>query len=196
MQEVEVLVFPANPGQKSYQLLQYSKYDTIEDLFARILDSIDTRYFQIWNTNKPSKSSLSFISSLNNQFAATQTVVVEGEEIKSSRDCIMTLGLGYKSLLIVEKLCGKPLHFCFISSKLKNSNLKRESKSEFGQRYKIENEKYESNKEENYYSNIALTPVKSIRIKKLRLKKFGYQSDEKISSSRENNMKSDNIFQK
>ena len=104
MQEVEVLVFPANPGQKSYQLLQYSKYDTIEDLFARVYDSIETKYFQIWNTNKSSKLALSFISSMNKKFKETQTVDVEGEVIKASKDCIMTLGLGDKSLLIIEKL--------------------------------------------------------------------------------------------
>ena len=117
----------------------------------------------------------------------TQTVDVEGEVIKANKDCIMTLGLGYKILLIIERLIGKSIDFWFTSSKLKNSNLKRESKSEFGQRYKIENEKYESNDEEaKYISNGEQTPIINNQFVQWTIRQIDNQFDKKLLSSYHN----------
>ena len=102
----------------------------------------------------------------------------------------MTLNLGDKSLLIIEKLFGKQIDYYFISSKLKNSNLKREYKSEFGQRYKIENEKYESNDEEaKYISNGEQTPIINNQFVQLTIRQIDNRFDKKLLSSYHNSKK-------
>ena len=126
---------------------------------------------------------------MNNQYKATKFVYVEGEEIKICKDYIMTLGLGNKSLLIIEKLFGEPLDFYFISSKINNNSLKSVSKSKFEQKNKIENEKYELNEEEKYILYNEHTPIMSNQIFKWTVDKIDNQSTKKQLSSIESSNK-------
>ena len=103
MQKVDVLVYSINSTWTNYELLQYSKYDTVEDLFNRISDYWQNESFALWNTKKSNKSAYSFISSLKTQFKNSKFANIDGEEIQNTEDNIMTLGLDDKRLLIIEK---------------------------------------------------------------------------------------------
>ena len=103
MQKVDVLVYSINSTWTNYELLQYSKYDTVEDLFNRISDDWENESFALWNTKKSNKPAYSFISSLKTQFENLKFAYIDGEEIQNTEDNIMTLGLDDKRLLIIEK---------------------------------------------------------------------------------------------
>ena len=132
-----MIVFPYNFNLNCTLLLQYSKYDTVRDLFSRIANSIETEHFRLWKVDKSSKPVSSFLSSINSQYENTNSVYVPGDIIANSDKNIMSLELENKFLLLIERAPKGTQNFCFkkekpnknsrsvgSNSKTKNNDLK------------------------------------------------------------------------
>ena len=104
LQGVDVIVFPDNFKFCWTLLLQYSKYDTVRDLFSRIANSIETEHFRLWKVDKSCKPVSSFISSISSQYENTNSVNIRGDIISNSDQNIMDLKL--------DTLVWKNWHLC------------------------------------------------------------------------------------
>ena len=129
MQGVDVIVFPDNLNLNCTLLLQYSKYDTVRDLFRRIASSIETEHFRLWKVDKFRKPVSLFLSSIYSQYENANSVYIPGDIIANSDQNIISLELENKFLLLIERAPKGTQDFWFINEKPDNNRQSMRSNS-------------------------------------------------------------------
>ena len=97
-------IIPKWSDVTDFEYIQFSRHDTVRDLYVRLLDSIGTSNFRLWKLENQIESFKSIFNNIKTQYERTKRVYINGEQIESSIANVMTLNLDEDSLLIVEKI--------------------------------------------------------------------------------------------
>ena len=111
-----MLIIPRTPNVTNFKYIQFSRHDTVRDLYVRLLDSVGTSNFRLWKLENQTESFESIFNDIKTQYETTKRVYINGEQIESSTANVMTLNLDADSLLIIEKLPMKSQEFAFRST--------------------------------------------------------------------------------
>ena len=86
------------------KFIQFSKYDTVGDLYRRAMEIICTNDFYLWKLDIQHTSLDSLLNDIQKAFEEEREFLIDREQIKFSNQNIMTLNIDSYSLLIIVKL--------------------------------------------------------------------------------------------
>ena len=84
LQKVYILTIPRSKEKDSFEVMQFSKYDTVEDLFKRVEKAIGTDEFRLWKMKMPDLSFEEFVGLIKLQYESDRQVMIDGELIDNS----------------------------------------------------------------------------------------------------------------
>ena len=89
----------------NYEVIQFSKYDTVNDLYSRLIDT-DPKYksHRLLKVTCDKELICNVIKKSKNYYRSGGELSYQIDEIFPSEDCVMSLALDNQSLLIVENI--------------------------------------------------------------------------------------------
>ena len=114
--KTRVLIIPRKSKVNDFRYIQFSRHDTVWDLYIRLINIVSTSNFRLWKLNSQTRSFNDLFNDIKIQYETTKKITIDGEQIKYSTENIMTLNLNTGSLLIVEELPLDSQEFAFQST--------------------------------------------------------------------------------
>ena len=99
-----MLIITKAKGVVGSKFIQFSRHDTVGDLYRRAMEIICTSDFNLWKLDIQNTSLDSLLNDIHKAFEEEKEFLIDREQIKFSNQSIMTLNIDSNSLLIIEKL--------------------------------------------------------------------------------------------
>ena len=101
MQNVRIVKYPGWTEDSIYEVVQFSRHDTISDLYSRLIDPDNSESQQLWVVIKLNDSCIFFINGIKEYDKQRKKFKINWKKVESSDNNMMSFGLNKDSILIL-----------------------------------------------------------------------------------------------
>ena len=104
LEKIAVLTIPDWSENNKIEVVQYSKYDTVEDLYLRLIDPASSDLKVLWRVVYQKTSVLDIIKNVKDYYNKNKRIQIWRKRINPCKNSVMTLDLNKHSILIIENI--------------------------------------------------------------------------------------------
>ena len=104
LQKVRILTIPNLRQNSEWEVIQYSKYDTVKSLYNRLINPENSENYLLCKIMNQGQNINRLIQKIKDTYSKNWELDIDRKIVISSDENVMSLGLDDNSLLIIENL--------------------------------------------------------------------------------------------